>query len=657
MGKWTKYSRSFRKEWLQDKNLKDWISEDPTAEDHVFCKYCKCSVRAHYSDLMKHVATKKHKSNEVQCGKFQPLNVLEVPRVLPLAKIRREARIALFAAMSTSINSVDTLGEILNDEFKDVSNGKETFHMHRTKCSALIKNVLGPYLQQKHLEDLKTATKFSLMIDESTDVSDSKLLALCSKHYSRESGKMITCFLDVVEIQDGCATTMHDAVVYKMQELGLDKNKLIGIATDGAASMCGRNNSLYTHLRDFCGYDLIHVKCICHSLDLVASAAKDELPSNISFMLQETTEHFSHSTLRKNIYKHLFHVMNDTTDEVSADPLKLTTPSKTRWLSISLCVERILNQYEDLKLYFSVYPAKDYKIRLLSEMYGDARNKAYLLFLDPILSELRRVNLLFQSENIDTFAAINELQSLFISFAKRIIKPSVINNHSLEQFLCMDLMNLKSVYLLIPDCDLGTNFHSFLETSSFSVHSKFEIKERCFNFLKTTIHQLQIRLPNSIQWSNLVESVRPAKLLQIYEIESIIKNISKIPKSICDFNSVELEKMIRCVQNIPGITPDTTGEHFWKTVIEYKDTAGNNPATRLAEAALNILTLPISNASVERAFSAVNYLKSDTRNRMGLQLLRALLHIRFYLLSRDIRVSECKLPEELLKSINSSMYD
>lgn len=46
---------------------------------------------------------------------------------------------------------------------------------------------------------------------------------------------------------------------------------------------------------------------------------------------------------------------------------------------------------------------------------------------------------------------------------------------------------------------------------------------------------------------------------------------------------------------------DTT--KFWAEVLKYKDAAYNNPFNDLAEFALKILSLPWSNAEVERIFS------------------------------------------------------
>jgi len=50
--------------------------------------------------------------------------------------------------------------------------------------------------------------------------------------------------------------------------------------------------------------------------------------------------------------------------------------------------------------------------------------------------------------------------------------------------------------------------------------------------------------------------------------------------------------------------------------------------------ALAALCLPFSNASVERAFSVLNLVKSDLRNRLHVKTVAAIVGVRFLLLAR-----------------------
>lgn len=55
-----RYVRRFRKEWLNDKQLKDWLLEVPGEPSTARCKYCQCNLNSRLSDLLVHGQTKKH---------------------------------------------------------------------------------------------------------------------------------------------------------------------------------------------------------------------------------------------------------------------------------------------------------------------------------------------------------------------------------------------------------------------------------------------------------------------------------------------------------------------------------------------------------------------------------------------------------------------
>lgn len=54
--------------------------------------------------------------------------------------------------------------------------------MHRTKCSAVLKNVVSAALLEELITELKSS-KYSLLIDESTDIGGMKHLCLCVKYF------------------------------------------------------------------------------------------------------------------------------------------------------------------------------------------------------------------------------------------------------------------------------------------------------------------------------------------------------------------------------------------------------------------------------------------------------------------------------------------
>jgi len=68
----------------------------------------------------------------------------------------------------------------------------------------------------------------------------------------------------------------------------------------------------------------------------------------------------------------------------------------------------------------------------------------------------------------------------------------------------------------------------------------------------------------------------------------------------------------------------------------HKDVGGSQPFEKLAKFALKILSLPLSNAVVERAFSVMNATETKPRNKMNFMMLDAILRIRTHFHARKI---------------------
>lgn len=70
---------------------------------------------------------------------------------------------------------------------------------------------------------------------------------------------------------------------------------------------------------------------------------------------------------------------------------------------------------------------------------------------------------------------------------------------------------------------------------------------------------------------------------------------------------------------------------FWIDVYNIKDSCGKRAFPDLAIFTLQVLSLPLANATVERVFSVMNAVKTKSRNRMTMLTLEAILRIRLHL--------------------------
>ena len=383
-----------------------------------FFRHCKCEIRAHHSDLQRHAATTKHKQNAAKLSSARTLfdvgcSSKQVDNTEKIAELKLAAHIACHSSIAT----VDHLGEIVkNISGKDIS-------LHRTKCSALIKKALSLAVHDELLTDLKDQS-YSLIIDESTDTGMEKQPCVVVRDYSQLKKCIVTTFLGIIALESGTAEGILNAVVQFLDTNKLQVEKCIGLATDGCNVMCGRNNSVITKFQAVCPR-VVHIRCICHSIQLCSSYALKTLPHNIEFMVAETYNWFCHSTVRQQKYKQLYSCIN-----VGEEPLKILKVSDIRWLSIAPCVQRVLDQYEELKLHFQLVKDEEcnYTAELLYQMYCTPENKLYLLFLKPILLELNRVNKLFQLDKGSPVKLLGELITLYSTMLLRVVKPTTFSH-------------------------------------------------------------------------------------------------------------------------------------------------------------------------------------------------------------------------------------
>ena len=104
-----------------------------------------------------------------------------------------DLKLALYVATHSAVNSVDHLCEILEILGRGTKS-LEQLKLHRTKCSNLIKHVIAPCFLTELIADIGNMW-YSLIIDESTDVSIVKYLFLCIKYFSEKKQKITTEYL------------------------------------------------------------------------------------------------------------------------------------------------------------------------------------------------------------------------------------------------------------------------------------------------------------------------------------------------------------------------------------------------------------------------------------------------------------------------------
>lgn len=338
--------------------------------------------------------------------------------------------------------TMDHLSKLVKNCFKD-SDVSKNISIGRTKSTAIIKNVIGES-QLQHICELMSSNAFSLCIDESTDITNKKLMCLVSRVCVNFT--VYDFFFGLVEVDKCDAVSLFTAVKnYLLDNKVNYKKYMVGFAADGAPNMTGKYNSVASHFKKEIP-NLFIMKCLCHSLALCSSYACMKLPSSVETLARNIYNYISNSSKRNNQFLKIQSLLE-------LKPKKLLHPSQTRWLSLEAVVNRILELFEALKVHFlsavnvdHIDTAKDI-LNNLSDIH-----ELYLNFLKYVLRIINNINKLFQSESIQIQNIYSELYRLLQTVLSNFIKEEYIENFSVQNF------NNKEIFLERNDVYLGIYF-------------------------------------------------------------------------------------------------------------------------------------------------------------------------------------------------------
>ena len=156
-------------------------------------------------------------------------------------------------------------------------------------------------------------------------------------------------------------------------------------------------------------------------------------------------------------------------------------------------------QYDALKTHFERACAKDkkdYHAKELAKLYSFGQYKAFLLFLFPILSDLRRITKVFQLKSGNNLELYEELKECIVNLATRFLKPAVIQRNNIYQLMYLDLT---TDFCLLPlnSVNYGTPFEN--EMKKFTPQDRLDMQNRARDYLKTLFLELRGRLCGTIK--------------------------------------------------------------------------------------------------------------------------------------------------------------
>ncbi|CAH0551113.1 unnamed protein product [Brassicogethes aeneus] len=387
-------------------------------ENQSFCIYCKRIILGSFTHMIRHEKTVRHKNKMKSLRKIVDIRqfqtAIDEKKIFTLKVKECELKLlALIVEHNLPMLIMDHLPQLLVSAVPD-SKILKAVHCSRTKTTASLQMFKDE--SEKCISDILKITKFSLIVDETTDIAVKKCLAIVVRYVDMNLLKVRDRLLSLVEVSESNAEGIIKEILKVITNLSIPVKNLIGFGADNVNVMMGKYNGVQAKLKEI-NNDIFVMGCICHSLHLAASAAAKKLPNAVEDFVRDIYNYLSGSSKRLKEFK-------EFQDFVNCKPHKILKPSQTRWLSLEMVVKRTLEQWNALQLFFNSAVLED-NLDAAKSIFDKLHNiffKLYLSFLGYILPMINKMNLEFQSETPKLYTVYTRLETISKTILKNFMK-------------------------------------------------------------------------------------------------------------------------------------------------------------------------------------------------------------------------------------------
>lgn len=645
-----RYEQKFSDIWLSNSLFKTWIEKKLVKGKYVpFCKICKTSLSCAKTALIRHGKSKSHgdhvKMTE-ELNKSQPSASLLLSGFDETVKM--EIKLCSFIAeKNLPISICEDLVPLLRSLFpsdkalKRVTLGKQ-------KATNTVRQVLGFHYMKENVSLLRD-NKFSIVLDETTDRSTKSQMAVLGTFFDMENFKMRCVFIDLIEMPNGKADTIYEKLKHSLKEKDIPIENVIGFCSDTCNVMFGKHHSVSQLLvRDHPW--ILPVKCSCHLIHICASYASQKLPKFLEDLCRNISAHFHFSSQRRD-------ALHEFQEFFNVEHHIILKPGQTRWLSMKMCVDRILEQYEPLTQYFTqlVFDDPTYTNDHILKALKNPFTKAYLEFLSYNLGRLTSFNKLFQSDMPLLHELRSEISSLITSLCSDFMNIDYVKKQRVESINIKDekhYVPLSMVYLGMSATDTIQGISKELGNNSRDIELFYR---QCRDFLIECVHQIRSRF-DDLEKFDFLTYLCPEVALNLKQ-PSLSLVFNKLPylKNNSGIDCEAADREWRQQAMIEGRDTSMEFRQFWELVFKAKTSTGAHKFSNLSKVLCILLSFPFSNASVERIFSQLKLIKTEHRTALKHESLVGLLTTKLALNQKGIHQAATLDPPKDMIRLHSRM--
>ncbi|KAL7287781.1 hypothetical protein TKK_0018160 [Trichogramma kaykai] len=617
--------------WKDVPACKAWLHIDPAIKNKVWCTACgNKPLVAMWSNVKSHGQSAKH------CRK---LGLASIPsdeefniNLATEENVRVEAalHIKIVAAMveldlsfKKTKDFVNILKSFAADDLNDVK-------LSYTKAHAILVRAIGHANQVEMAQNLNRP--FSILVDESTDVTEKKLLSISIRHPDYEAKTVKTKLWDMVPIfKDGIegkatAEVFFERTKESFEKMGVDIRNICAVSVDTCNAMIGENKGYISRMQSYIP-NVISVHCPAHLMSLCIKYAMEEIPPHIMELIKDMYKLF-----RSGNKKHDF---VQTQREFNLPIHKILRHHKIRWSSLFACTERIIEQWDAL-YDFTMKLSEDRNEKLAGKIY-DAMSqvdcKSYFHLISAVLQQFNHFIVFIQSDDCILTSVYEKLEKCYINIASIIIKKKYLSAIDIGK---MDLFN-ESQYLSFKAFNVDEYVRDALIVNDTKM---FDFCRTTYNFVMQSLMQILYRFRGfDLGFLKTIVCLNPINVLstsfrteKVHLLQELMQHCAILIDDDRHSEDIlyewdQLHIVEHNIQNVELNRDDPI--KFWMFIGSLQvEGTGQYLFQYLPEFAVNALSVPSSNADPERRFSHVNYVKNKFRNRMTIETLAATLRAK-----------------------------
>jgi len=514
---------------------------------------------------------------------------------------------------------IESGDEILKDHF--LSNaGNAKYSSHRIQNELI--TLCGKILKEEIVCEANAANAFSIIADESADISGVEQLTIVIRFLDKQSSplKIREEFLGFLPLDKLDAESVATKILSFMEDSGLNLDKLCGQGYDGCATMAGKVGGVAKLIRDRYNKAL-YFHCASHRLNLVINDLnKIMVIRNTIGTIKEIIKFYRESTLRRNLIPNI--------------PLFCETRWTSKYKSIRLFSENCIAIIQSLQsLSINGLINSNTRQRALY-LYSSTSNFSFIISMKIIAKYsaiLEPVTNILQGVSIELYTVREHVEELL-----KMLEDNRSNANEIFDLLFTDAKSIADDFEFTITCPRITGKQSHRNNYSYESPKDYYRVSIFLPYLDSIIQCIKERFDKSNSVAFSLQHLHPAlfKKMKKQEYTESITNI---------YNLYKIENLL-------------AESESWYSLWQKKDCQSMDIIDLLEHSkiffpgitiALEIfLSLPATSCSAERSFSTLRRVKTWLRSMTGEDRLNGLCMLSVH--RERVNIRKEKLIEQLI---------